>query len=70
MGPELSGRKEGEGKGKIQAFLLKGEYEASRRTGNRKKGPSPFQKPEVGEPSQAKHRETEKLDAPALLGTS
>lgn len=49
MGPELSGRKEREGKGKMQVFLLKGEYEP----GNRKKGPSAFYKPEVDEPSQA-----------------
>lgn len=43
----LGGRKEKERE--MQVFLLKGEYEP----GNRKKGPSAFHKPEVGEPSQA-----------------
>lgn len=48
MGPELSGRKEREGKGKMQGFLLKGEYEASGRTKKQKEGAISSPKPQGG----------------------
>lgn len=44
MGHELSGRKKGEGKGKIEVFLFKGEYESSGSTMIQKEGAIPIPK--------------------------